>query len=240
VTFILLYGSDGAGKSIQAKSIAELKDNPEHWSFAVKNRKLYKDSGITSIELLKINDDMSINPYQTMDNFTAKVNACIKSGMNDCIIIDEISQLRTWAQPCALEWFNRSYGTKNTKIGENNALAWEYVNKLTYGQLERLSVWAELNDALVIAITALDDVRVERSGDDGKPHSVKTGQTVALAKPNVMKLADIKVRLERDGKNGKGYYAIFDKEQGWMKDGKDAVRVEKNGLYTELVARGVI
>ena len=240
MTFMLVYGSDGSGKSVQCKSIAEMRDNPEHWSLAVKNRRLYKDSGIQSTELLKFNSDMSVNPYQTMDNFQERVNLCIKECANDCIIIDEISQLRTWAQPCALEWFNRTYQTKNTKIGENNALAWEYVNKLTYGQLERLSVWAELTDALVIAITALDDVRVERSGDDGKPHSVKTGQTVALAKPNVMKLADIKVRLERDGAKGKGYYAIFDKEQGWMKSGKDAVKVEKNGLYTELVERGVI
>jgi len=240
MTFVLLYGSDGAGKSVQAKSIAELRDNPEHWSFAVKNRRLYKDSGIPSIELLKFNDDMSVNPYQTIDNFQARVNKCIKESVLDCVIIDEMTQLRTWAQPCALEWFNRTYQTKNTKIGENNALAWEYVNKLTYVQLERLSVWAELNDALVVAITALDDVRVERTGDDNKPHSVKTGQTVALAKPNVMKLADIKVRLERDGAKGKGYYMIFDKEQGWMTAGKDFVKAEKNGLYTELVSRGVI
>jgi hypothetical protein len=247
MTFCLVYGSDGSGKSVQAKSIAELRDTPEHWSFAVKNRKLYKDSGIPSIELLKFNDDSTINPYQTIDNFRNQTTKTTKEGIVDTIIIDEITLLRSWAQPVVIEEINKVRRSKQeapiTKIGENNLAGWARVNQIVYGELERVANWAEIHDALVVAITAMTEKRRTFVDDEGKTKSVTTGEFVVDAKENIRKLADIRVRLERDGKNGRGYYMTFEKTQDWMTDGKggkDVVKAEKNGLYSELVARGVI
>lgn len=247
ITFILIYGADGSGKSVQCKGIAEMRDNPEHWSFAVKNRRLYQDSGIPSIELLKFNEDSTINPYQTIDNFRNQTTKTTKEGIVDTIIIDEITLLRSWAQPVVIEEINKvRRGNQKlpiTKIGENNLAGWARVNQIVYGELERVANWAEIHDAIVIAITAMTEKRRTVSGEDGETRSITTGEFVVDAKENIRKLADIRVRLERDGKNGRGYYMTFEKTQDWMKDGKDGkdvVKAEKNGLYSELVSRGVI
>lgn len=240
-----MYGADGSGKSVQCKTVAESRDAPEHWSFAVKNRKLYAKSTVESVELLKFNDDATVNPYQTMDAFHAKVGstATMSSGI-DMIIIDEITYLRTWAQPCVIEEINKARRAAQkppiTKIGENNLAAWGRVNQIVYGELERLANWAEITDAIVIAITALQEKRKLVSSEDGETKSVGTGEFVVDAKENIRKLADVRVRLDRDGKNGKGYYATFEKQQDWMADGKDVVKVGKDGLASELMLRGVL
>lgn len=240
--FVLIYGDDGTGKSVQAMKIAEMKDNPLHVSMAVKNRDLYKDGVVTSEEILVFGNDMSINPYETIDNFHKIVDRIIKENVVDMVVIDEISLLRTWAQACTLEWWNRSYSSKITKIGENNALAWEHVNKITYGYIERLTTWAALNNVVVVAITSLRDVRILEKGDDGKSHSVATGQTTVNAKDNVKKLSDIRVRLEKDGKHGKGYYATFEKytDKQHSPIEKDVIKVERDGILQELILRGVM
>ena len=248
MTFVLVYGADGTGKSVQCKSIAEMKDNPEHWSFAVKNRRLYKDSDIESIELLKFNTDSTINPYQTIDNFRSRVSKVTSEtkleSICDLIIIDEITLLRSWAQPVVIEEINKTRRAYQkapiTKIGENNLAGWARVNQIVYGELERLANWAEISDALIIAITAMTEKRRLVPDDDGGMKSVTTGEFVVDAKENIKKLADIRVRLEKDGKNGRGYYATFEKCQDWMKGGKDVVKTEKNSLLSELIARGVI
>jgi hypothetical protein len=175
-----------------------------------------------------------------MDAFHNVVERIIKENASKCIVIDEITLLRTFAQPCAIEWWNRSYQSKISKIGENNALAWEYVNKITFGELDKLNNWAVINDATVIAITSLADVRIMERGDDGKMHSIATGQTVVNAKDNVRKIADVRVRLEKDGKFGRGYYAIYEKLQDWMDAEPDHLKIEKNGLLEDFSKRGVI
>lgn len=236
----LIYGSDGCGKSVQTKAIAESIDPSEHWSFAVKNRRLYETSSVPSVELLAFNQDQSVNPYKTIDNLHDIVAKTIKENVLKCIVIDEITLWRTWAQPCAIEWWNRSYTSKITKIGENNALAWEYVNKITYGELERLCNWAEINGVVILAVTSLTDVRVQQQGDDGKLHSVTTGQMVVNAKENIRKLADVRIKLEKDGSKGKGYYMITEKSQGWMIERDDVCKIDKTGLMTELMCRGAL
>ena len=242
MTFILLCGEDGTGKSVQAKSIAEYSEGSLHLSFAVKNRKLYKNSTVESIECLRFNSDSSINPYTTIDTFHSMVGKIIKENIPRLVVIDEITYMRTWAQPCAIEWFNRTYAKdrKISKIGQENMLAWEYVNKITYGELERLVTWAEISDCNLIAITNLIDVRELELGDDGKKHSLATGAKVVNAKDNLRKLSDVRVRFEKDGKHGKGYYAIYEKTQDWMGGGEDAVKVDKTGLLTEFLTRGVV
>lgn len=241
---ILLYGPDGSGKSIQAKAIAEFGDNSEHLSFAVKNRKLYALSGCPSTELLSFTDDSAVNPYKTMDNFRAKVMKIIKENAAKLIVIDEITLLRKWAQPVVLEELNRYRRAKNetplTRIGENNYAAWAKVNDLVYGELERLATWAEINDSTIVAITAIAEERQLVTGDDNKQHSVTTGRWICDAKNNIRKLADVIIRLEKDGNKGRGYYAYIEKQQGWMGEGKDFVKVDKNGLLTELISRGII
>jgi type II secretory pathway component PulC len=118
------------------------------------------------------------------------------------------------------------------------------VNKLVYGRLELLANWSEITGAIVIAITSIvEQRRMVVDAESGESKSIGTGEMVVDAKENVRKLADIRVKLEKDGRNGKGYYAVFEKTQDWMlpgKDGKDAVKVGKDGLLTELIARGVI
>lgn len=243
--FLLVYGADGTGKSVQAKSILEASESGEHWSFATKNRKLYKDSGITSIELLRFNKDTSINPYQTMDAFDEAVNKIVKDNIVKTLVIDEITMLRKWAQPCVIEDINKKRrGTPKpmlTKIGENNYAAWEDVNKMVYGKLELLANWSEINDCMVIAITSVvDERRSTIDAETGETKSVTTGRLIVDAKENVRKIADIRIKLEKDGSKGRGYYAIWEKTQDWMQPGQDSHKVDKAGLLAELMVRGVI
>jgi hypothetical protein len=183
-----------------------------------------------------------------MDAFRDKVTATVKESNLKFLVIDEITLLRKYAQPVIIEEINRNRRGSNkppiTKIGENNYAAWEQVNKLVYGRLELLANWSEITGATVIAITSIvEQRRMVVDAESGESKSIGTGEMVVDAKENVRKLADIRVKLEKDGRNGKGYYAVFEKTQDWMlpgKDGKDAVKVGKDGLLTELIARGVI
>lgn len=243
--FILVYGADGTGKSVQCKTIAESIDLSEHWSFATKNRKLYKDSGVISDELLRFNSDSTINPYQTIDAFHDKVGQTVKENTKKLVVIDEITLLRKWAQPVVIEGINKQRRMKQeppiTKIGENNYAAWAEVNNIVYGRLELLANWSEVNDAIVIAITSItEERRMVVDEETGKSKSIATGHFIVDAKENVRKLADVRVKLEKDGRSGKGYAAVFEKTQDWMIEGKDVVKVGKDGLLTELVMRGVI
>ena len=247
MTFALIYGMDGVGKSVQAKAIAEVSDNPIILSLATKNRKLYESAGVDCIELLRFTDDAQVNPYKTMDEFKNQINLIVKENKRKLVVIDEIALLRKWAQPVILEDLNRSRrGTDKpllTKIGENNFAAWESVNKLVYGELERLANWAVINDATIIAITSMVETRKLTQDDDGKTKSVTTGEWQADAKLNVRKLSDLIIRIEKDGTKGKGYYAFVIKRQDWMKDrpdGKDAFKLEKNGLMNEMTGLGWI
>lgn len=248
MTMLLIHGLDGSGKSIQCKSIAEASDLPEIWSFATKNRRLYAESEIEPVELLVFNPDATVNPYKTMDAFKAQVDKTIKENVVKLLVIDEITLLRKWAQPVVLEDLNRSRrGTDKpmlTKIGENNYAAWEQVNKLVYGELERLANWAVISDATVIAITSMvEERRLVQDDYDGKTKSVTTGKYIIDAKLNLRKLADLIIRIEKDGIKGKGYYAFFEKTQDWMKarsDGKDFLKIDKNTLMNEMVALGWI
>jgi hypothetical protein len=242
--FILIYGADGSGKSVQAKNIAEAQENSQHWSFATKNRRLYAESGVISTELLRFNADSTINPYQTIDAFHDIVDKTVKENTAKLVVIDEITLLRKWAQPVVLEEINKVRRGKGqnpiTKIGKDNAAAWARVNDLVYGRLEHLANWCEINDALVVAITAITEERRMVINSDGEASSETTGNWIADAKNNIRKLADVIVRLEKDGKNGRGYYAIIEKQQDWMAEGKDAVKVGKDGLLTEMMMRGVL
>lgn len=242
--FVLVYGSDGTGKSVQAKSIAESSELPEHWSFAVKNRKLYETSGVPSVELLSFNPDSTINPYKTIDNFHDQVTKVIKENTAKLVVIDEITLLRHWAQPVVIEELNRARRAYNkpllTKIGEDNAAAWGRVNDLVYGELERLATWSVINDATIIAITSITEKRKLTTDDEGKQHSQTTGEWVCDAKINIRKLADVIVRLEKDGSKGKGYFAFIEKTQNWMLPGSDFVKIGKDGLILEFLTRGVM
>ena len=248
MTFVIIHGLDGSGKSIQTKSILEASDLPEIWSFATKNRKLYAESEIEPVELLVFNPDATVNPYKTMDAFKSQVDKTIKENAVKLLVIDEITLLRKWAQPVVLEDLNRSRrGTDKpmlTKIGENNYAAWEQVNKLVYGELERLANWAVINDATVIAITSMvEERRLVQDDFDGKTKSVTTGKWIIDARLNVRKLSDLIIRVEKDGSKGKGYYAIIEKSQDWMKprsDNKDYLKIDKNTLMNEMVSLGWI
>jgi broad-specificity NMP kinase len=242
--FILVYGADGTGKSVQAKSIAELTDNPTHLSFATKNRRLYADSGVESLELLKFDSDSNVNPYTTIDGFHDAVTKIIKENLIKLVVIDEITLLRKWAQPVVLEEINRVRKANQkptlSKIGKDNLAAWARVNEIVYGELERLANWSEVHDTCIIAITAITEERTRVINSEGEASSETTGRYIIDAKLNIKKLADVIVRLEKDGSKGRGYYAFFEKQQDWMKDGTDFCKVDKSGLYTELLARGVL
>lgn len=243
--FILVYGSDGTGKSVQCKNVAEAQESAEHWSFATKNRKLYQTSGVPSIELLKFNADSTVNPYNTIDAFHDKVAETVKSNTPNLIVIDEITLLRKWAQPVVIEEINKSRRAYQkppiTKIGENNYAAWARVNDIVYGKLELLANWSEMHDATVIAITSIvEERRMSVDAESGETKSVTTGSWVVDAKENVRKLADVRIKLEKDGRNGRGYYMIFEKTQEWMSEGKESVKAGKDALLTELMMRGVL
>jgi len=242
--FILVYGADGTGKSVQCKSVAELTEPSLHLSFAVKNRKLYESSTIPSVELLSFNKDSTINPYITIDNFHDQVTKIIKDNVIKLVVIDEITLLRHWAQPVVVEELNKIRRAYNkpplTKIGEDNFAAWGRVNDLVYGELERLATWSVINDATIIAITSITEQRRLVIGEDNKAHSQTTGEWVCDAKINIRKLADVIIRLEKNGSKGRGYYAFIEKVQDWMMEGAESVKVDKIGLATEFMVRGVM
>jgi broad-specificity NMP kinase len=242
--FILVYGADGTGKSIQCKSVAEINDNPVHLSFATKNRRLYADSGIESLEIIKFDSDSNVNPYATIDNLHSTVTKIIKENTAKLVVIDEITLLRKWAGVVVLSEVNRAKQMKQQatveKIGKENAAAWEKVNNYTYGEIERLANWSEIHDTVVIAITAITEERAMITNSEGKMSSETTGRYIIDAKLNVKKLADVIVRLEKDGARGKGYYAFFEKQQDWMLERPDFCKVDKQGLFSELLARGVL
>jgi hypothetical protein len=241
---ILVYGADGAGKSVQCKQIAEANESPVVLSLATKNRALYKTSGVPSEEILRFNEDATVNPYKTMDTFQDSIDRIIKENLVKLVIIDEITLLRKWAQPVVLEELNkirRSYNKPAlTKIGKDNLAAWARVNEIVYGQLERLANWAAINDTTVIAITAITEERRLVVNSEGETSSEATGKYIIDAKLNVKKLADVIVRLEKDGSKGRGYFAFWDKQQEWMGEGADFVKVDKNGLLAEFLTRGII
>ena len=241
---ILIYGADGCGKSVQAKSIAESTDNSVHLSFATKNRKLYETSGVESIELLKFNPDSTVNPYQTMDGFHDQINKIIKENTTKLIIIDEITLLRKWAQPVVLEELNkirRSFQKPAlTKIGKDNLAAWGRVNEIVYGELEKLSNWATIHNSTVLAITAITEERRLVTNSEGETSSEATGKWICDAKNNIRKLADVIIKLEKDGKYGRGYWMIIEKTQEWMSEGPDFVKIDKQGMLMECMTRGIL
>lgn len=244
IMFILVYGADGTGKSVQCKNILEASESAEHWSFATKNRKLYETSGVISEELLRFNNDSTINPYTTIDAFHDKIAATV-SGTPKTIVIDEITLLRKWAQPVVIEEINKQRRAYNkppvTKIGESNYTAWARVNEIVYGKLELLANWSEMSGGIVLAISSIvEERRMVQDSDSGETKSVTTGNWIVDAKENIRKLADVRVRLEKDGRNGRGYYAIFEKCQDWMTEGKESVKIDKDGLLTEFAVRGIL
>lgn len=210
----------------------------------MKNRRLYRESEVKSIELLKFNADSTVNPYQTIDAFRNQITSTIKDNSSNCIIIDEITLLRSWAQPVVIEEINKTRRAYQkppiTKIGENNLAGWARVNQIVYGELERLTNWSVINDAAIVAITAVTENYRSVQGEDGETHKIATGEIVCDAKENIRKLADVRIRLEKDGRNGRGFYAMFEKTQDWMAEGKESVKVEKDGVATELTIRGVL
>jgi len=254
MTFVLLYGNDGTGKSVLAKQVLELSDSGEHWSLATKNRKLYEKSSINSSELLAFNADDTVNPYKTMDAFHDRVAATVKlqpDKVPKVIVVDEITLLRSWAQPVVIEEINRVRRSQNkfliTKIGEQNAAAWARVNQLVYGELEHIANWAVIHNVVIIAITQLTELRTNITDDEGQVKSVGTGTFVVDAKENIRKLADVRILTEKDGRNGRGFWITYEKTQDWMAeilDGNNkpvyALKVDKDGLYKDLMARGVI
>ena len=241
---ILVYGADGTGKSVQCKQIAESNESAVVLSVATKNRALYKSSPIPVGEILRFNDDATINPYKTMDVFQESVDRIIKENTAKLVVIDEITLLRKFAQPVVLEELNKSRRAYNkpalSKIGKDNLAAWARVNEIVYGQLERLANWAAINDTVIIAITAITEERRLVLNSEGETSSESTGKYIIDAKLNVKKLADVIIRLEKDGSKGRGYYAFIDKQQEWMTEGAEFVRVDKNGLLMEFMTRGVI
>lgn len=242
--FILVYGADGTGKSVQCKQIAESNDSAVVLSLATKNRALYKTSPILVGEILQFNDDATVNPYKTIDKFQEAIDRIIKEKTAKIIVIDEITLLRKFAQPVVLEELNKirraNQKSPLTKIGKDNLAAWARVNDIVYGELERLANWAVINDATIIAITAITEERRLVQNSEGETSSEATGKYIIDAKLNIKKLADVIIRLEKDGSKGRGYYAFVDKTQEWMSEGADFVKVDKNGLLTEFITRGVI
>ena len=243
MSMILIYGSDGTGKSIQCKAIAEMSDSAIVLSFATKNRKLYESSGVECIELLRFNDDANVNPYKTMDEFQKQCDRIVKENAVKLVVIDEITLLRKWAQALVLEEENRKRrGTDKpmlTKIGKDNFAAWGRVNEIVYGALERLANWAVISGATIIAITAVTEERRMVTKSDGETSSEVTGKMIVDAKENIRKLADVRVKLEKDGSKGRGYYAIYEKSQAWMNEGPDYIKLDKIGLCSDLITRGL-
>jgi len=233
MTFILIFGDDGCGKSIQARSIAEVMEEPIHLSFAVKNRDLYKDSVIESKELVILNEDYEVNPYKTMDAFHAEVRRIVKDNINKCVVIDEVTYFRAWGQPVSLEWYNHKFNKNSDKIGKDNLLAWAYLNSITYGKLTTLANWAASNNAILIAISSLKEIYLDGEG---------TGRFECSSTRDERKLSDIRVRLEKNGAAGKGYFATFEKYQDnhHSPDNIDTKKIDKDGLLKELIARCVI
>lgn len=234
---VLIYGDDGVGKSTQCLDIANLNpDQSEYWSFSVKNRrldKLYPD--IMSHEIISLVTKptgklklFDTDPYKTIDTFHANVAEIVTRDVAPKILIlDDVSYLREWATPCAIEQVNKTRKNKIVAIGKDDLDGWKKVNELTYNYLETLANWAEATGTLILAIGRMKPYYVNNERCGSTPD----------AKENLMYLADVRIKLGRDDRK---YTAVFDKVQKGMGVCGDKVVLEDGGLGVELMSRGIL
>jgi len=227
ITFLLVYGNDSVGKSVQLKNICLSSEKPIYISFEIKNRKLLESVDFEHKEALVIQPDYKIDSIATYHNF-GKIIQDILNGKDgyDVVVIDGISDIPRYAEKVAIAELQKS--DKNRKaIGPTDMQSWMVRNNLAHLPLERMANWAEIHGVKVFMTSLMTD---EYFGEK------KIGRCVD-AKDRLRKLADVRVQLVKDNR---GYIARFEKMPEWAAEGAAEVVVDKSGLLVEFSKRGLL
>jgi hypothetical protein len=226
ITFILIYGDDNTGKSVQCTNICEMAEKALYVSLEVKNRKLLKDVSFDVTEALVIDPTNKIDAVPTFNKLGGIIEKIMKDNEHDTVVIDGISDLHRWAEKVVIAELKKKDPARKV-IGKDDKQAWSVRNNLAYLPMERMSVWAEVNDRVVLVTSLLTD---EYLGEK------KIGRCVD-AKDRLRKTADVRVQLINDGR---GHLARFEKMPGWATEGPMEMVIGKGGLAVEFAKRGVI
>lgn len=231
MTFFLTYGDDGVGKTIQHVNLAVALPDSLYLSLEIKDEDLIVSSGIEAIPVLKIYPETyTINPFATLTTLESEINKILKGNYRN-IIIDGISQLRKFSIEVTLAEENKDRVAKGQKAWERIPKEaygiWEEAGRKVFEPLDRLSNWSHIKKANVF-LTA----RIKENYVGG----VKVGSILDF-KEFIKFSVDVKVQLVRDGR---GYFARFEKFPKWGVKGALEVPVDEMGLLVEFSKRGLL
>ena len=247
MTTTLIYGLDSTGKSSQVKTICELAETPIVISLELKNRKLYSldrmgkmtpDTPFEVVEPLVLEPAPSFKvvPIDTFNALGKVVERILNNTGPDgkkkeytTVVIDGISDISRWAEKVVIKEIQKKHPDQKV-IGEKNLAGWAARNNLTCLPMERLSAWAEVNDARVYFTTLMSDEYV---------NNTKVGYKCDIQQRVRDKACDVRIKLTKDGR---GYMAKFEKVPAWAnkEDAKEEVAIGEGGLYMELLKRGLV
>lgn len=159
MTVSIIAGRGGTGKTSQISTIAQFLENYKWALMEIKDIKSLKHMA-TDI-LVSMNDNYTIDPIKTLNNFEQWKNKIITSDLS-CVVVDGISDLRKYAEE---EWIinNNEHriaeGLKPRKsIGGENIGAWSDINNRVKGLLVPLINYGIANDIHVFFTAEMKDI----------------------------------------------------------------------------------
>jgi len=195
-------------------------------SLEAKNRKILKGMPFEVVEAIQINNDYEVDPIPSYNLLKETVLDIMKKSKHQVVVIDGISDIPRWAEKVVIKEIQKKH-PENRTIGKENLAGWAARNNLAYMPMERMAMWAEVKDRIVIATTLMTD---EYFGEK------KVGVCVD-AKPRLRKIADVRVMLTNDGR---GHLAHFEKMPVWAAEGKSPMAIGKGELAVEFSKRGIL
>lgn len=226
MTFFLIYGNDATGKSVHCKAICDMAESAVYVMLEMKDTRLLEGSGFDVIKPLVLTDEYKIDPIPTFNKVGEAIQKIVKENKYEVVVIDGISDFPRWAEKVVIQQLQKKNPDQKV-IGEKNLAGWAARNNLAALPVEKLAMWAEVNNRKVFATTLMTD---EYIGEK------KVGRTLD-AKDRVRKAADVRVMLTHDGR---GRLAKFEKVPGWSIKGEPEIAIKNGELGIELMKRGLL
>jgi hypothetical protein len=234
MTFSLIYGQDGVGKTIQVVNICRALEDSIYLSLEVKDDELLEtlsSDGIEVVPVMQLYEDYNENPFATLAKFNAEVERILKSGFRN-VVIDGISPLRKIAMEVALAEENKDRIAEKkqpwVKIPKEAYGLWEDVGLKVRTPLDRLGNWSHIKKTNVFMTARMKENYV---------NNVKTGDALDF-KDFVRFSVDVKVNLIKDGR---GYIAKFEKVPNWAIEAPAEVPLsDRSALFVAFATRGLL
>ena len=245
MTTFLIYGKDSTGKSSQLKSICDASETPIIITTELKNRRLYgldrmgkmtDDTPYDVVEPLVLESAPSFKvvPVETFNSMGRAIERILngqgfdgKQKKYDTVVIDGISDFPRWTEQVVLQKIREKHPDQKV-IGKGNLAGWAARNNLAALPIERLSAWAEVTGANVFITTLITPEYI---------NGEKQGYKVDIQDRIRDKACDVRIALTKDGR---GYFATFEKVPATSEKGKDEVLVTDGGLFVELSKRKLL